>query len=141
MAEKRGNPEPVLLSGGNPQIAKGDGDIPVKAYVDAMPGWKGEVGRRLDTLIVEAVPDVQKAIRWNTPFYGNKGDGWFVAYHCLTKYIKVSFFKGTDLHPEPPVVSKGPTRSLHIEEGKPWDEEQFTKWVLQASRLPGEKVF
>ncbi len=141
MAEKRGNPEPVLLSGGNPQIAKGDGDIPVKAYVDAMPGWKGEVGRRLDTLIVEAVPDVQKAIRWNTPFYGNKGDGWFVAYHCLTKYIKVSFFKGTDLHPEPPVISKGPTRSLHIEEGKPWDEEQFTKWVLQASRLPGEKVF
>ncbi len=141
MAEKRGNPEPVLLSGGNPKIAKGDGDIPVKAYVDAMPGWKGEVGRRLDTLIVEAVPDVQKAIRWNTPFYGNKGDGWFVAYHCLTKYIKVSFFKGTDLHPEPPVVSKGPTRSLHIEEGKPWDEEQFTKWVLQASRLPGEKVF
>ncbi len=141
MAEKRGNPEPVLLSGGNPQIAKGDGDIPVKAYVDAMPGWKGEVGRRLDTLIVEAVPDVQKAIRWNTPFYGNKGDDWFVAYHCLTKYIKVSFFKGTDLHPEPPVISKGPTRSLHIEEGKPWDEEQFTKWVLQASRLPGEKVF
>ncbi len=141
MAEKRGNPEPVLLSGGNPQIAKSDGDIPVKAYVDAMPGWKGEVGRRLDTLIVEAVPDVQKAIRWNTPFYGNKGDGWFVAYHCLTKYIKVSFFKGTDLHPEPPVISKGPTRSLHIEEGKPWDEEQFTKWVLQASRLPGEKVF
>ncbi len=141
MAEKRGNPEPVLLSGRNPQIAKGDGDIPVKAYVDAMPGWKGEVGRRLDILIVEAVPDVQKAIRWNTPFYGNKGDGWFVAYHCLTKYIKVSFFKGTDLHPEPPVISKGPTRSLHIEEEKPWDEEQFTKWVLQASRLPGEKVF
>ena len=141
MAKKGSNPEPVLLSGGNPQIAKGDGDIPVKAYVDAMPGWKGEVGRRIDTLIVDAVPDVQKAIRWNTPFYGNKGDGWFVAYHCLTKYIKVSFFKGTDLHPEPPVVSKGPTRSLHIEEGKPWDEEQFTKWVLQASRLPGEKVF
>jgi hypothetical protein len=129
---------PKLLSGGNPQIPKGDGDAPVQAYIEAMPGWKRDVGRRLDALIEHAVPDVQKAVRWNSPFYGVEGQGWFVSYHCFTKYIKVTFFQGMSLDPVPPVESKDPdTRYFHIHEDDELDEKLLTKWMEQASRLPG----
>lgn len=132
---------PKLLSGGNPQIAMAYGDAPVQAYIDAMPGWKQDVGRRLDTLIVAAVPQVYKAVKWNTPFYGIEGDGWFVGFHCITKYIKVAFFRGAHLRPLPPVESKQKeVRYLHIFEHEPFDENQFTNWVKQASRLPGERM-
>ncbi len=131
---------PKLLSGGNPQIPKGDGDAPVEAYLAALPGWKQDVGRRLDELIVKAVPGVQKAVRWNTPFYGLEGRGWFVAFHCMTKYIKVTFFKGTQLKPVPPEASKvKDVRYWHVGEGEELDEKQFVKWVKQASRLGCEK--
>lgn len=133
--------KPVLLSGGNPQIAKGHGDAPVQAYIAAMPGWKSEVGRRLDQLIMEAVPDVQKAVKWNSPFYGMEGEGWFLGIHCFAKYIKVAFFRGLPLDPMPPVESKsGDTRYLHIHENDRLDEEQFVSWVKQASQLPGERM-
>jgi len=130
-----------LLSGGNPQIAKGYGDAPVQAYIAAMPGWKGDVGRRLDSLIVDAVPDVYKAVKWNTPFYGIEQGNWFLGFHCLTKYIKVAFFRGTSLRPVPPGESKqNEVRYLHIHEDDPLDEPQFASWVKQASQLPGEKM-
>jgi len=133
---------PKLLSGGNPQIAKADGDAPVQTFIAAMPGWKQDVGRRLDDLIVRTVPHVRKAVRWNTPFYGVEGDGWFVAFHCITKYIKVTFFAGTSLNPIPPVESKNPgTRYYHIYENEPLDEALLTSWIKQASKLPGEKCF
>ena len=133
---------PVLLSGGNPQIAKGDGAAPVQAYISAMPGWKHEVGRQLDTLIVAAVPDVRKAVRWNSPFYGIEGNGWFVSYHCFTKYVKVTFLNGGSLSPLPPVASKSAeVRYLHVFEDEPLDEEQFVEWIRQASALPGEDLF
>jgi hypothetical protein len=131
--------KPVLLSGGNPQIAKGDGDAPVQAYIAAMPGWQSEIGRRLDQLIVQAVPDVLKAVKWNSPFYGMEGEGWFLGIHCFAKYIKVAFFRGMSLKPVPPVLSKSKdTRYFHIHENDRLDEEQFVSWVKQASRLPGE---
>lgn len=130
----------VLLSGGNPQIPKGYGDGPVQAYIAAMPGWKQAVGRRLDALIVAAVPGVQKAVKWNSPFYGLEGDGWFLSFHCFTKYVKVTFFRGTSLDPVPPGTSKhAETRYLDVREGA-LDEAQFTAWVEQASRLPGERL-
>ena len=130
--------KPKLLSGGNPQIPKGDGDEPVQAYIAAMPGWKRGVGRFLDALIVKNVPGVRKAVRWNSPFYGTKDHGWFLSWHCLTKYVKVGFFRGTSLHPMPPVESKNEgTRYLHIHEGKPFDGELVASWVRQASELPG----
>lgn len=130
--------QPKLLSGGNPQIPKGDGDAPVQAYIDAMPGWKQDVGRRLDALIERAVPNVQKAVRWNSPFYGTEGQGWFVSYHCFTKYLKVTFFDGTSLDPVPPVESKDDNvRYFHIHEDDEIDEKLLTKWMKQASRLPG----
>ncbi|MDX8530621.1 DUF1801 domain-containing protein [Mesorhizobium sp. VK25A] len=133
--------KPVLLSGGNPQIAKGYGDAPVQAYIAAMPGWKSEVGRRLDQLIIEAVPDVQKAVKWNSPFYGMEGEGWFLGIHCFAKYIKVAFFRGLSLKPVPPVESKSKdTRYVHIHENDRLDEEQFVSWVKQASQLPGERM-
>jgi hypothetical protein len=134
--------EVVLLSGGNPQIAKGDGDEPVQAYIAAMPGWKSQVGRRLDTLIAGAVPGVRKAVKWNTPFYGAVGDpGWFLGFHCFTRYIKVTFFQGASLDPVPPGVSKQKAvRYLDIHEDAPIDEARFVDWVKQASRLPGEKL-
>jgi hypothetical protein len=136
---------PRLLSGGNPQIAKGDGEGPVRAYIEAMPGWKGDVGRRLDALIVRTVPDVRKAVRWNSPFYGVEGQGWFLSFHCITRYVKVAFFRGTSLRPVPPVESKNQgTRYLHIHEGE-WgsslDEELLASWIRQASKLPGESCF
>ena len=133
--------KPVLLSGGNPQIAKGYGDEPVQAYIAAMPGWKSNIGRRLDALIEKTVPDVHKAVKWNSPFYGIEGDGWFLGYHCFAKYIKLTFFRGTALDPVPPVASKtAQTRYFHIHEGDQLDEAQFTDWVKQASQLPGEKM-
>jgi hypothetical protein len=137
-AAKRASAKPVLLSGGNPQIAKADGDAPVKAYIAAMPGWKRDVGRRLDAVIAETVPDVCKAVRWNSPLYGVEGRGWFLGVHVFTKYIKVAFFRGTSLKPMPPVGSKsGETRYVHIHEHDALDERQFAAWVRQASRLPG----
>ena len=131
-----------LLAGGNPQIAKADGDGPVQAYIAAMPGWKRDVGRRLDALIVRTVPGVRKAVRWNTPFYGVDGRGWFLAFHCITKYVKVAFFKGGSLRPPPPVESKQKhVRYAHVHEGDAIDEALFTNWIRQASELPGENCF
>ncbi len=132
--------EVKLLSGGNPQIAKGDGEAPVRAYIAAMPGWKREAGRKLDALIEATVPDVTRAVRWNSPFYGREGQGWFVSYHCFTKYIKVTFFDGVSLKPEPPVGSKDPkARYVHIFEDEPMDEAQMADWLRQAAALPGWK--
>jgi hypothetical protein len=129
---------PKLLSGGNPQIPKGDGDAPVQAYIAAMPGWKSEAGRKLDKLIETTVPGVRKAVKWNSPFYGVEGQGWFLAFHVFTRYIKVTFFRGAELEPLPPVGSKDPnTRYLHIEEDKPVDEEQLAEWIRQAAAIPG----
>ena len=128
----------VLLSGGNPQIAMADGDAPVQAYIAAMPGWKRDVGKRLDALIARTVPNVQKAVKWNSPFYGIEGRGWFLAFHVFTRYVKVTFFRGTALRPLPPGPSKDPnTRYLDIHEDDELDEAQVAKWVKQAARLPG----
>ena len=133
--------KPKLLSGGNPQIAKGYGNAPVQAFIAAMPGWKQNVGRRLDELIEGTVPNVHKAVKWNTPFYGFEGDGWFVGFHCMTKYVKIAFFRGTSLRPIPPVESKQKeVRYFHIHEGDQLDEAQLADWIIQASRLPGEKL-
>ena len=130
--------KPVLLSGGNPQIAKADGDAPVQAYIAAMPGWKSDVGRRLDAIIGRVVPDVRKAVRWNSPFYGAPGQGWFLNFHCFTKYVKVAFFDGASLDPVPPGESKdAKVRYLNIYEDGQFDEDQFAAWVEQASKLPG----
>lgn len=133
--------KPTLLAGGNPQIAKGEGDGPVQAYIAAMPGWKSEVGRRLDALIMRTVPGVHKAVKWNSPFYGLEGQGWFLSFHCFAKYVKVAFFRGTSLTPLPPVESKSQdTRYFHIHDGDAFDEAQLAAWVKQASELPGEKM-
>ena len=133
--------KPKLLAGGNPQIAKADGDAPVQDYIAAMPGWKRDVGRRLDALIERTVPDVRKAVKWNSPFYGVEGQGWFLSYHCFTKYVKVAFFRGTSLRPVPPGESKHKeVRYLDIHEDEALDEAQFAAWVKQASRLPGERM-
>ena len=132
--------KPKLLSGGNPQIPKGYGDAPVQAYIAAMPGWKQDVGRRLDALITRAVPKVRKAVKWNSPFYGLEDDLWFLSFHCFTKYIKVTFFRGTSLRPVPQGESKHKeVRYVDIYEDQ-LDEAQFTAWVKQASKLPGEKM-
>ena len=129
---------PRLLAGGNPQIAKADGDAPVQAYINAMPGWKREVGARLDALIVKAVPGVKKAVKWNSPFYGMEGRGWFLSFHCYSKYVKVAFFKGASLEPLPPGESKQKeVRYLDIHERDELDERQLGRWVRQASELPG----
>ncbi|MDF7777130.1 DUF1801 domain-containing protein [Sphingomonas sp. AOB5] len=130
--------EVKLLSGGNPQIPKGDGDAPVQAYIAAMPGWKHDVGVKLDKLIEAAVPGVQKMVRWNTPMYGVEGQGWFLGYHCFNRYVKVSFFRGTALDPMPPVESKDAnTRYFHVPEDGIFDEVQFSDWVKQAAAIPG----
>ena len=94
VAKPKPKSKPKLLSGGNPQIAKADGDAPVQAYIAAMPGWKRDVGRRLDALITRTVPGVRKAVKWNSPFYGMEGQGWFLNFHCFTRYVKVAFFRG-----------------------------------------------
>jgi hypothetical protein len=137
-SQSRRAAKPVLLTGGNPQIAKADGDAPVQAYIAAMPGWKSDVGRRLDALIVRTVPGVRKAVKWNSPFYGIEGQGWFLGIHCFTKYIKVAFFRGASLRPVPPVESKDKyTRYFHIHEDDQLDEELVASWIRQASELPG----
>ena len=138
MTDDRSAATPRLLAGGNPQIAKADGDAPVQAYIAAMPGWKRDVGRQLDALIVRTVPDVQKAVRWNSPFYGVEGRGWFVSFHCFTKYVKVTFFRGTSLRPVPPGESKTEeTRYLDIHEDEQLDEALVASWIRQAAELPG----
>ena len=137
-AAGRAGAKPKLLSGGNPQIAKADGDVPVQAYIAAMPGWKRDVGRRLDALIVRTVADVRKAVKWNTPFYGIEGRGWFLGFHCVTKYVKVAFFRGASLRPLPPVEStQKDVRYLHIHEHDSFDEALVASWIRQASELPG----
>jgi hypothetical protein len=133
--------QPKLLSGGNPQIAKAYGDVPVQPYIAAMPGWKSDVGRRLDALITRTIPGVRKAVKWNSPFYGIEDNVWFLGIHCFTKYIKVAFFRGASLRPVPPGTSKQKdVRYLDIREDDQLDEAQFAAWVKQASRLPGEKM-
>jgi hypothetical protein len=128
----------VLLSGGNPQIAKADGDAPVQAYIAAMPGWKRDLGKRLDALIVRSVPNVRKAVKWNSPFYGIEGHGWFLSFHTFTRYVKVVFFRGTSLRPLPPGASKSKeTRYLDIHEGDELDEAQLASWLKQAAALRG----
>ena len=130
--------KPTLLSGGNPQIAKADGDTPVQAYIAAMPGWKSDVGRRLDALIVRTVPGVRKAVKWNSPFYGIEGQGWFLNFHVFTKYVKVAFFRGASLRPVPPGQSKHKeVRYVDIREGDRINETQMTNWIRQAAALPG----
>ena len=130
--------KPALLAGGNPQIAKGDGDAPVRAYIAAMPGWKRGVGCVLDALIVRAVPGVHKAVKWNSPFYGVEGQGWFLNFHCFTKYVKVAFFRGASLDPLPPGKSKQKeVRYLDIYEEEQFDEQLLASWIRQASELPG----
>ena len=135
---KRAAAKPTLLAGGNPQIAKGDGDAPVRAYIAAMPGWKRDVGRRLDALIVRTVPRVRKAVKWNSPFYGIEGRGWFLNFHAFTSYVKVAFFRGTSLLPAPPGASKHPeVRYFDIRKDDPLDEAQMASWIRQAAALPG----
>ena len=132
---------PALLSGGNPQIAKAHGDAPVQAYIAAMPGWKRELGRRLDALIGRTVPGVAKAVKWNSPFYGVEDQVWLLSFHCFAKYIKVAFFRGASLRPVPPGPSRQKdVRYLDIHENDEFDEAQFAAWVKQASRLPGERM-
>jgi hypothetical protein len=133
--------KPTLLAGGNPRIAKADGDAPVQAYIAAMPGWKRDVGRRLDALIVRTVPGVRKAVKWNSPLYGVEGQGWFLGIHCFTNYLKVAFFRGASLRPVPPGESKSKdTRYLDIHEDDQLDEAQLAAWVKQASQLLGERM-
>ena len=130
--------KPKLLSGGNPQIAKGDGNAPVQAYIAAMPGWKRAIGKRLDALIVSTVPNVRKAVKWNSPFYGVDGQGWFLSFHVFTHYVKVTFFKGSSLRPMPPGSSKHEdVRYLDIREGDELDEKQVASWIRQAAAIPG----
>lgn len=132
--------KPVLLSGGNPQIAKGEGEAPIQAYIAAMPGWKSAVGRRIDAIIGREVADVKKAVKWNSPFYGMEEGVWFLSFHCFAKYIKVAFFRGASLSPMPPGASKQErVRYLDVYEDG-FDEAQFVRWVKQASELPGEKM-
>jgi hypothetical protein len=140
-SQARNTAKPALLSGGNPQIAKGYGDAPVQAYIAAMPGWKRDVGRRLDALIARTVPGVHKAVKWNSPFYGIEGQGWFLSFHCFTKYIKVAFFRGASLVPLPPGESRHKdVRYLDIHEDDQLDEAQLADWVKQARLLPGERM-
>jgi hypothetical protein len=130
--------KPTLLAGGNPQIAKGDGDAPVQAYIAAIPDWKRDVARDLDALIVRTVPGVKKAVKWNSPFYGVEGQGWFLSFHCFARYVKVAFFRGAALAPPPPVASKDENvRYLHLHQDEAIDEAQLEGWVKQAAALPG----
>jgi hypothetical protein len=133
--------KPKLLSGGNPQIAKAYGDAPVQAYIAAMPGWKRYLGRRLDAIIERTIPEVHKAVKWNSPFYGMADNSWFLSFHCFTKYVKVAFFRGASLRPVPPGKSKQKeVRYVDIHEDDELEEAQFASWVKQASQLPGERM-
>ena len=142
-ASAKGNKAPAkekrLLSGGNPQVAKADGDAPVREYIAAMPGWKRDVGARIDALIEKAVPRVRKAVKWNSPFYGVEGNGWFLSFHVFTRYVKVTFFQGKSLDPLPPggTPRSGDARWIDIHEDEPIDEAQLKAWVKQAAKLPG----
>ncbi|MFI0450365.1 DUF1801 domain-containing protein [Actinomadura sp. 6N118] len=137
---KKSGSGPKLLSGGNPQIPKGVGDEPVQAYIAAMPGWKSSMGKRLDRLVVRTVPDVHKVVKWNQPFYGNEGDGWFFAFRCYTEYIQLQFSSGTSLDPVPPKESKHEgMRYLNFREDDELDEDQFVSWIKQAQKLPGRR--
>lgn len=139
---KQAGPEPRLLAGGNPQIPKGDGDAPVQAYVTAMPGWKREVGRRVDALVARVVPDARRAVRWNSPFWGVEGRGWFLSLHCFTRYVKLTFFRGTALRPLPPGASKQEgVRTLDVHEDDGLDAEVVAGWIEQAAGLPGSDLF
>ena len=141
-ARKKAAGKPKLLSGGNPQIPKGDGNGPVQAYLAAMPGWKQGVGRHLDEVVERTVPRVRKAVRWNSPFYGVEGQGWFLSFHCFDKYVKVTFLNGGSLQPLPPVASKqARVRYLHLREDEAIDDAQLVEWIDQASKLPGEALF
>ena len=141
VAKRTTKPPVRLLSGGNPQIAKGYGNEPVRAYLDAIPDWKRAVAERLDALIERTVPQVTKAVKWNTPLYGLEGNGWFMGYHMITKYVNVSFFNGAALKPMPPVESKQPkVRYLHIHEHDVIDEKQLAQWIAQAAAMPGERM-
>lgn len=131
-------PQPKLLSGGNPQVAKADGDAPVQEYISAMPGWKHDIGKQIDAIITKHVPNVRKCVRWNSPLYGVDGNGWFISMHCFTRYVKVTFFNGEALAPPPPGESKRKeVRYLDVYESEGLDQAQFTNWVKQASKLPG----
>jgi len=136
-AEKQAGAKSVLLSGGNPQIAKADGDAPVQAYIAAMPGWKSELGRRLDALIVREAPNVRKAVRWNSPFYGIEGQGWFVSFHVFTRYVKLTFLQGALLQPEPPGAGKDKDARWYDIYEDEFDEAQTAAWVRQAAAIPG----
>ncbi len=137
-SKPRAKTKPKLLAGGNPQIAKADGDAPVQAYIAAMPDWRQDVGRRLDALITRTVPGVQKAVKWNSPFYGVEGKGWFLSFHTFTKYVKVAFFKGASLRPPPPGTSKQKeVRYLDIHQDDAFDDKQVASWIRQAAKLPG----
>jgi len=138
VAARKTTDRPRLLAGDNPQIAKGDGDAPVQAYIAAIPGWKQTLVRDIDRIVTETLPGVRKAVKWNSPFYGVEGKGWFLSLHCFTRYVKVTFFKGTALKPPPPGESKQPdVRYLDIREDEELDEVQFANWLKQASRIPG----
>jgi hypothetical protein len=140
-AKSRKVAKPMLLTGGNPQIAKGYGDAPVKKYIAAMPGWKRAIGRRLDALIVRTIPGVFKAVKYNGPLYGIEGQGWFMGFYCFTSYVKLTFFRGVSLRPVPRGESKHPeVRYFHIYENDALDEVQLGRWIEQASQLPGEKL-
>jgi hypothetical protein len=129
-----------LLAGGNPQIPKGDGDAPVRAYLAAMPGWKRAIGERIDAIVARTVPGVRRAVKWNSPFYGAPaGDGWFLSFHCFDRYVKVTFFRGTSLRPVPPGESKTP-RTRYLDVADALDEAQLAAWVAQAAALPGEPL-
>lgn len=130
---------PKRLSGGNPQIAKADGDAPVQAYIDAMPGWKSELGHRLDALVTQTIPHVRKAVKWNAPFYGIDGQGWFLSFHVFTRYVKLTFFNGIELMPVPPGCTprSNDARWLDIHENDALDEAQLKNWIRQAAALPG----
>ena len=131
-----------LLSGGNPQIPKGDGDSPVQAYIAAMPEWKSAIGRHVDDLVNDVAPEVRKAVRWNSPFYGIEGRGWFLSYHCFTNYVKLTWLNGAQLEPPPPLVSKHEhVRHLNVAEHDDIDDEQLRDWIRQAAALPGEETF
>lgn len=133
---------PKLLAGGNPQIAKGDGEGPVNEYINATPGWKQDIVRQLDSVVTRLVPDVRKAVRWNSPFYGIEGQGWFLSYHCMTRYVKVTFLNGSQLDPPPPIESKHEAvRYLHLSEDEPADLKQLESWITQAAKLPGDHLF
>jgi len=137
-AKTRKRAKAAVLSGGNPRIAKAEGNAPVRAYIARMPGWKRDLGKRLDALIVRTVPGVRKAVKWNSPFYGLEGQGWFLGFHVFTHYVKVAFFRGASLRPLPPGASKGKdTRYIDIRQGDELDEAQMADWVKQAAQLPG----